>query len=105
MVDQEGLRLETELEIKQVEVEIKELEVEIYRNNLESIHLKEAIEEKVPKEDIEVFLSGNGPYNRFLLRNIKRMGKLTYINYGLEDEKFSLISYKEDLIKKLKNME
>ena len=105
MVDQEGLKLETELEIKNVEVEIKELEIEIYRNNLDSIHLKEDIEEKVPKEDIEVFLSGNNPNNPILSNNIKRMGKLTYINYGLEDEKFSLISYKEDLVKQLENME
>ena len=46
MADKEGLRLETELEIKNVEVEIKEIEVEMYRNSYEISSLKKQLMKK-----------------------------------------------------------
>ena len=56
MADQEGLKLETELEIKNVEVEIKEKELEIYRNNNDSIKIKEDIDEMF-SETIENYIN------------------------------------------------
>lgn len=105
MVDKEGLRLETELEIMNVEVEIKEKEIEIFRNANESIICKEAIEKNVPEDEIEYYLSGNYSNHAYLTSNIRRMGVLTFKNLALEDEKFSLISYKEDLQEQLRKIE
>ena len=104
MVDQEGLKLETELEIKNVEVEIKELEIKIFRNNQEIAICKQSIEEKVPEEEIKDYLSGNDSNNIFLTSNIRRIGSLTFRNYCLEDEKFSLIGLKEDLEKRIEEL-
>ena len=115
MADNEGLRLETELEIKNVEVEIKEIEVEMYRNSYEIIKLKEEIdEENIPEDELkrnmEFILSdtssGDVSLNYALIRtNSSKMGILTFKNLALEDEKFSLISYKEDLQEQLRKIE
>lgn len=104
MVYQEGLKLETELEIKNVEVEIKELEIEIFRNNQEIVICKQSIEEKVPEEEIKDYLSGNSSNNIFLTSNIRSIGSLTFRNYCLEDEKFSLMGLKEELENKIKEI-
>ena len=114
MVDQEGLRLETELEIKEIEVEIKEKEIEIYRNSYEIIKLKnELMKKNIPedklKEDIDYILSDtvirDVYLNYSISSNCLKMGALTFKNLVLEDEKFSLISYKEDLQEQLRKME
>ena len=115
MADNEGLRLETELEIKNVEVEIKEIEVEMYRNSYEIIKLKEEIdEENIPEDELkrnmEFILSdtssGDVSLNYALIKNnSSKMGILTFKNLTLEDEKFSLISYKEDLQEQLRKIE
>lgn len=115
MADNEGLKLETELEIKNVEVEIKEIEVEMYRNSYESIKLKEAIDElNIPedelKNNIDFILSdtaiGEISNNYGLIKPIiTKIGALTYKNYCLEDEKFRLCSYMEDLQEQLRKME
>ena len=101
MAIDEGLKLELELEVKRLEVEIKEKEIEIFNNETESIICKEKIEEKVPEDEIKDYLSGNKSNNIFLTSNIKRIGLLTYKNYCLEDEKFGLISIKEDILKQI----
>ena len=115
MTDQEGLRLETELEIKNVEVEIKEIEIEMYRNSYESIKLKEGIDElNIPedeiKSNIDFILSdcsiGDISGNYGLIKPIiAKIGALTYRNYCLEDEKSNLSSYKKDLQEQLRKME
>ena len=115
MTDQEGLRLETELELKNVELEIKEIEVEMYRNRQDSIKIKEEIDKlNIPedelKSNIDFLLSGaaNGDIsnNYGLIRPIlAKIGALTYKNYCLEVEKSNLSSYMKDLQEQLRKME
>ena len=110
MVDPEGLKLETELEIGYINVEIKEKEIEMYRNSYESIKLKEEIDESdIPEEEVKGFIentiSETNSNNDVLLDNILKLGALTYKNYCLEDEKFGLCSLKEEFLKKIEDIE
>ncbi|MBP5407665.1 MAG: hypothetical protein J6Y42_00830 [Bacilli bacterium] len=110
MVDHEGLKLETELEIGYINVEIKEKEIEMYRNSYESIKLKEEIDESdIPEEEVKGFIentiSETNSNNDVLLDNILKLGALTYKNYCLEDEKFGLCSLKEEFLKKIEDIE
>ena len=108
MVDREGLKLETELEIKNVEVEIKEKEVELYRNSYDSILVKEEIDEKLSKrkieEIIEKAINEEFKYD-FLKVKLLKLGALTYKNYCIEDEKMGLIGFKDNLIRKVEEIE
>jgi len=115
MADQEGLRLETELEIKELELEIKEIEVEMYRNSYEIIKLKEEIDkENIPEDELKNnmdFILSNA-YNgdvslhyALIKTNFSKIGALTFKNLALEDEKFSLISCKEDFQEQLRKIE
>ena len=108
MIDKNGLKLETELEIKNVEVEIKEKEVELYRNNHDAILVKEEIDENLSKrkieEIIEKAINEEFKYD-FLKVKLLKLGALTYKNYCIEDEKSGLMEFKENLIKKVKDIE
>ena len=105
MADNEGLKLETELEIKNVEVEIKEKEVEMYRNSYDSVKIKEKIDELF-SDSIDNYIEFTLSKESNLIKdNLAIIGALTYRNYCLEDEKSNLCSYMEDLQEQLRKME
>ena len=109
MVDQETYKLETELEIERVNVEILEHDLEIHKNAIESIKAKEGMEDKLNTSEIEEIvkkvLLGNAVTIDPVSDTLMLIGALTYKNYCIEDEKFGLMEFKENLIRKVEEIE
>ena len=110
MVNNEGLKLELELEVKRLEAEIKEKELLMFNNELLSVKAKEDIDKSdIPEEEIkgliENILSGESKNDDVLLDNLFLMGALTYRNYCIEDNKFGLMALQERINKQIEELE
>lgn len=109
MADNEGLKLELELEIKRLEAEIKEKELLMFNNELKSVKAKEEIDESdIPEEEIkgliENILSGESKNDDILLDNLFLMGALAYKNFCIEDSKFGLMALQERINKQIEDL-
>ena len=109
MANNEGLKLELELEVKRIETEIKEKELLMFNNELKSVKAKEEIDESdIPEEEIigliENILSGNDTNDDVLLDNLFLMGALAYKNFCIEDSKFGLMALQEKINKQIEEL-